>query len=143
MLAETGVDLTGAEAVVIGRSQLVGRPMAQLLVEQNCTVTIAHSRTRSLADVTRNADILIAAAGVQQLIGAEHVKDGAIVIDVGIHRTSAGLVGDVRFEEVRKKAAWITPVPGGVGPMTIAMLLQNTATAALTAKNAPSSKAHA
>jgi len=130
LLAETGAALEGRHAVVVGRSELVGRPMAQLLLERHATVTIAHSRTRDLAALTRQADVLVAAAGVPGLIGAEHVTPGAVVIDVGIHRTDDGLVGDVRTAEVAEVAAAITPVPGGVGPMTIAMLLSNTVVAA-------------
>ncbi|NKQ52262.1 bifunctional 5,10-methylenetetrahydrofolate dehydrogenase/5,10-methenyltetrahydrofolate cyclohydrolase [Amycolatopsis sp. K13G38] len=130
LLQEPGIPLTGAEAVVVGRSELVGRPMAQLLLHEDATVTMAHSRTRNLADVTRRADVLIAAAGVPGLIGPQHVKEGATVVDVGIHRTAAGLVGDVRTTEVAGRASRLTPVPGGVGPMTIAMLLANTVTAA-------------
>lgn len=130
LLDATGVELDGTEAAVIGRSQLVGSPLAQMLTHRNATVTLAHSRTRNLAATTAQADIVIAAAGVQQLLGAEHVKRGAVVIDVGIHRTVSGLVGDVRTAEVADHASWITPVPGGVGPMTIAMLLANTLAAA-------------
>lgn len=124
------VPIRGAHAVVIGRSELVGRPMAQLLLQQDATVTIAHSKTADLAAITRTADILVAAAGVPGLIGAEHVKPGATVIDVGIHRTPSGLTGDVRMAEVDGIAGRITPVPGGVGPMTIAMLMVNTLRAA-------------
>jgi methylenetetrahydrofolate dehydrogenase (NADP+) / methenyltetrahydrofolate cyclohydrolase len=127
---ETGVGLEGCHAVVVGRSELVGRPMAQLLLGRHATVTIAHSRTRDLAALTRGADVLVAAAGVPGLIGAEHVTPGAVVIDVGIHRIDGGLVGDVRTAEVAEVAAAVTPVPGGVGPMTIAMLLSNTIDAA-------------
>jgi len=130
LIDSTGFDLNGANAVVVGRSELVGGPMGRLLLARNATVTTAHSRTRDLAAVASSADVLIAAAGVPGLIGAEHVKPGAVVIDVGIHRTASGLVGDVRFDEVREIAGWITPVPGGVGPMTIATLLANTVTAA-------------
>jgi len=126
LLDSAGVELDGALAVVIGRSELVGAPMAQLLMRRHATVVLAHSHTRDLASITRQADILVAAAGVPGLIGVEHVKRGAAVIDVGIHRTPAGLVGDARFDEVVERAGWITPVPGGVGPMTIAMLLVNT-----------------
>jgi methylenetetrahydrofolate dehydrogenase (NADP+)/methenyltetrahydrofolate cyclohydrolase len=132
LLQEAGVPLAGAEAVVVGRSELVGRPMAQLLLQQDATVTTAHSRTGDLAAVTRRADVLIAAAGVPGLIGSAHVKPGAAVVDVGIHRTSAGLTGDVRAAEVRQVAGQLSPVPGGVGPMTIAMLLANTVAAAET-----------
>lgn len=130
LLRETGVELEGCEVVVVGRSELVGRPMAQLLLEAHATVTTAHSRTQDLARVTRRADVLVVAAGVPGLIGAEHVAPGATVIDVGIHRTKGGLVGDVRSAEVIEVASALTPVPGGVGPMTIAMLLSNTIDAA-------------
>jgi methylenetetrahydrofolate dehydrogenase (NADP+)/methenyltetrahydrofolate cyclohydrolase len=125
------VELEGAEAVVLGRSLLVGRPLAALLLERNATVTICHSRTRELASVCGRADVLIAAVGSAGLIGPDHVKPGAAVIDVGINRTEQGLRGDVDFEAVRERAGQITPVPGGVGPMTIAMLLRNTVSAAL------------
>ena len=130
LLEHAGVQLEGAEAVVIGRSDLVGKPMAQLLLQRNATVTICHSRTRDLARVCRRADVVVAAAGVPRMIGADHIKPGAAVIDVGIHRTDAGLCGDVDTEAVAEVASAITPVPGGVGPMTIAMLLRNTLTAA-------------
>lgn len=130
LLQGENVQLEGSEAVVVGRSELVGRPMAQLLVQENATVTMAHSRTRDLAEITRRADVLVAAAGVPGLIRFEHVKPGATVVDVGIHRTDSGLVGDVRTEDVAGIAGRLTPVPGGVGPMTIAMLLANTVTAA-------------
>ncbi|MBS7697239.1 MULTISPECIES: bifunctional methylenetetrahydrofolate dehydrogenase/methenyltetrahydrofolate cyclohydrolase FolD [unclassified Chelatococcus] len=131
-------DISGADAVVVGRSNLVGKPIAQLLLQQNATVTIAHSRTRDLAGVCRRADILVAAVGRPNMLGADHVKDGAIVIDVGINRIPAPelgegktrLIGDVQFDAVAGKARAITPVPGGVGPMTIACLLRNTLTAA-------------
>jgi methylenetetrahydrofolate dehydrogenase (NADP+)/methenyltetrahydrofolate cyclohydrolase len=124
------VPIEGANVVVIGRSELVGRPVAQLLVNRNATVTIAHSRTRNLAEVCRGADIVVAAAGVKGLITADHIKPGATVIDVGIHRGPDGLSGDVDFGAVAEVAGLITPVPGGVGPMTIAMLLSNTLRAA-------------
>jgi len=130
LLDAEGVPLAGASAVVVGRSELVGRPMAQLLLQRDATVTVAHSRTRDLAEVTRTADVLVVAAGRPGLIGAEHVRPGATVIDVGIHRTPSGLTGDVRRAEVDGIAGRITPVPGGVGPMTIAMLLVNTVRAA-------------
>ncbi|TJY66113.1 bifunctional methylenetetrahydrofolate dehydrogenase/methenyltetrahydrofolate cyclohydrolase FolD [Arthrobacter sp. CAU 1506] len=129
LLDATGVEMEGKQAVVVGRSELVGRPLAQLLLQRHATVTIAHSRTTDLPGITCGADILVVAAGVPGLIGAEHVKKDAIVIDVGIHRTRGGLVGDVKFDEVEEIASWITPVPGGVGPMTITMLLENTFTA--------------
>jgi methylenetetrahydrofolate dehydrogenase (NADP+) / methenyltetrahydrofolate cyclohydrolase len=131
LLKRNGIELSGREAVVIGRSNLVGKPLAQLLVRENATVTICHSRTQDLPEVTRRADLLLVAAGKREMVGAEHVKAGAVVVDVGIHRKEeGGLIGDVRFDEVEPKAAWISPVPGGVGPMTRAMLLHNTVTAA-------------
>ncbi|MGY1747776.1 bifunctional methylenetetrahydrofolate dehydrogenase/methenyltetrahydrofolate cyclohydrolase FolD [Modestobacter sp. SYSU DS0511] len=124
------VPLEGAEAVVIGRSELVGKPVAQLLLQRNATVTVCHSRTRDLAEVCRRADVIVAAAGKAGLVQGDWVKDGAVVVDVGIHRTDSGLVGDVDTEAAAARASLITPVPGGVGPMTIAMLLQNTLLAA-------------
>ncbi len=131
LLGRNGIDLAGREAVVVGRSNLVGKPIAQLLLRENATVTMCHSRTRDLPGVARRADVLIVAAGRREMIGAEHVKEGAVVVDVGIHRKQeGGLIGDVRFDEVEPKAAWISPVPGGVGPMTRAMLLHNTVRAA-------------
>jgi methylenetetrahydrofolate dehydrogenase (NADP+)/methenyltetrahydrofolate cyclohydrolase len=128
--------LEGAEAVVIGRSNLFGKPMAQLLLGANATVTVCHSRTRDLAGVCRRADVLIAAVGRARMVKADWVKPGAVVIDVGMNRTEAGLAGDVDFEAVRKVASAITPVPGGVGPMTIAFLLRNTLQAARMARAA-------
>ncbi len=130
LLAEAGAELDGARAVVVGRSILVGKPLAALLLAANATVTHCHSHTRDLAAVCREADVLIAAAGSPALIGAEMVRPGAIVIDVGTNRGEHGLVGDVDFEPVAAVAGAITPVPGGVGPMTRAMLLVNTLTAA-------------
>jgi methylenetetrahydrofolate dehydrogenase (NADP+)/methenyltetrahydrofolate cyclohydrolase len=130
LLEHAGVELEGAEAVVIGRSNLFGKPMAQLLLGANATVTTAHSRTRELPEVTRRADVLIAATGRAEMVRGDWVKPGAVVIDVGINRTQAGLVGDVAFDEVADVASAITPVPGGVGPMTIACLLRNTLQAA-------------
>src|SRR4051795_11864628 len=130
LLDSEGVELRGAEAVVLGRSQLVGRPLASLLLARDATVTICHSRTRHLAEVCSRADVLVAAVGRAHLVSAEMVREGAVVIDVGINRTDDGLVGDVDFDAVSAKAAAITPVPGGVGPMTIAMLLVNTVKAA-------------
>ena len=130
MIHSTGVDLTGKEAVVIGRSNIVGKPMAMLLLRENCTVTICHSRTQSLAEHTRRADILVAAVGKAHFVTEDMVKPGAIVIDVGINRVDGKVCGDVDFERVKEKAGWITPVPGGVGKMTIAMLLSNTVDAA-------------
>jgi methylenetetrahydrofolate dehydrogenase (NADP+) / methenyltetrahydrofolate cyclohydrolase len=130
LLAETGVELQGARAVVIGRSILVGKPLAHLLLAANATVTQCHSRTRDLPAVCREADVLIAAVGSPRLVTADMVREGAIVIDVGTNRTDDGLVGDVDFDSVRERAGAITPVPGGVGPMTRAMLLANTLRAA-------------
>ena len=125
------IDPTGKECVVIGRSNIVGKPMAHLLLEKNGTVTVCHSRTQNLSDVTKRADILVVAIGKPEFLTADMVKDGVVVIDVGINRTAEGkLVGDVAFNEVSEKASYITPVPGGVGPMTITMLLKNTLTAA-------------
>jgi methylenetetrahydrofolate dehydrogenase (NADP+)/methenyltetrahydrofolate cyclohydrolase len=126
LLASAGVELAGAEAVVVGRSILVGRPLASLFLNASATVTVCHSRTRDLSGVCRRADVLVAAVGSPRLVGAEMVKPGAAVIDVGTNRTEGGLVGDVDFDAARAVAGWITPVPGGVGPMTIAMLLDNT-----------------
>jgi methylenetetrahydrofolate dehydrogenase (NADP+)/methenyltetrahydrofolate cyclohydrolase len=130
LLDSHGVTLEGAEAVVVGRSDLVGKPVATLLLQRNATVTVCHSRTRNLPAVCARADVLVAAVGLPRLITAEHVKAGAAVIDVGTNRTPDGLRGDVDFDDVAPKAGLITPVPGGVGPMTIAMLLRNTVTAA-------------
>jgi methylenetetrahydrofolate dehydrogenase (NADP+) / methenyltetrahydrofolate cyclohydrolase len=130
LLEEVGVELSGARAVVVGRSILVGKPMAQLLLGANATVTHCHSRTRDLPAVCREADVLIAAVGSPGLVTGEMVREGAIVIDVGTNRTDHGLVGDVDFESARERARAITPVPGGVGPMTRAMLLVNTLRAA-------------
>ncbi|MGK2955550.1 MAG: bifunctional methylenetetrahydrofolate dehydrogenase/methenyltetrahydrofolate cyclohydrolase FolD [Solirubrobacterales bacterium] len=130
LLDHEGFDLNGAEAVIVGRSNLVGRPLFSLLLARNATVTICHSRTKDLAEVCRRADVLIAAVGVPELIGEDHVKPGSTVIDVGMNRTDSGLRGDVNFPEVSEVAAAITPVPGGVGPMTIAMLMVNTLSAA-------------
>jgi methylenetetrahydrofolate dehydrogenase (NADP+)/methenyltetrahydrofolate cyclohydrolase len=130
LLRHQGVELEGAEAVVVGRSNLVGRPVASLLLGANATVTTCHSRTRDLAAVCARGDVLVAAVGSPRLIGAEAVKPGATVIDVGMNRGDDGLVGDVDFEAVRGVAGALTPVPGGVGPMTIAMLLVNTLAAA-------------
>ena len=131
LLAFYNIDITGKECVVIGRSNIVGKPMAHLLLEKNGTVTVCHSRTKNLSEVTKRADILVVAIGKPEFLTADMVKDGAVVVDVGINRTAEGkLVGDVAFAEVAKKASYITPVPGGVGPMTITMLLKNTLTAA-------------
>lgn len=126
MFEEYNIDLEGKNAVVIGRSNIVGKPMSQCLLNKNATVTICHSRTRNLPEITKNADILVSAIGRPEFVTSDMVKDGAVVIDVGINRTAEGkLKGDVDFENVSKKASYITPVPGGVGPMTIAMLMNN------------------
>jgi methylenetetrahydrofolate dehydrogenase (NADP+)/methenyltetrahydrofolate cyclohydrolase len=130
LIGSAGVDPAGKEAVIVGRSNLVGRPLFFLLLGANATVTVCHSRTRDLAEVCRRAEILVAAAGRPRLVTAEMVRPGATVIDVGTNRTDDGLVGDVDFEAAKKVAGAITPVPGGVGPMTIAMLLANTVRAA-------------
>lgn len=119
-------DLSGLNAVVIGRSQIVGIPVAHLLLKENCTLTITHSKTKNLADICRNADILVVAIGKSEFVKRDFIKPNAIVIDVGINRTENGLKGDVCFDECKDEAGYITPVPGGVGPMTIAMLLENT-----------------
>ncbi len=131
LLRRSGVQIEGREAVVIGRSNLVGKPLAQLLLRENATVTVCHSRTENLPEVARRADLLIVAAGRREFVGAEYVREEAVVVDVGIHgREGGGLVGDVRFDEVEPVVSHITPVPGGVGPMTRAMLLYNTLQAA-------------
>jgi methylenetetrahydrofolate dehydrogenase (NADP+) / methenyltetrahydrofolate cyclohydrolase len=130
LLAHEGVEVEGAHAVVVGRSKLVGVPVARLLLLENATVTMCHSRTRDLDAVCAQADILVAAVGVPRLLGAAAIKPGAVVIDVGVNRLEEGLVGDVDFDAAAEVAAAITPVPGGVGPMTIAMLLHNTLQAA-------------
>lgn len=131
MLEEYGIEIEGKNAVVIGRSNIVGKPLAQCLLAKNATVTICHSRTKNIHEITTNADILVAALGKPQYVKEHMVKKGAVVIDVGINRADDGkLVGDVDFENVSKKASYITPVPGGVGPMTIAMLMHNVVKAA-------------
>ena len=131
LLEREGIDLTGKHAVILGRSETVGKPMAMLLLNANATVTICHSKTKNLPQVCREADILIAAVGKRNFVTADMVKEGAVVVDVGINRRPDGkLCGDVKYDEVEPKASYITPVPGGVGPMTIAMLMKNTLTAA-------------
>ena len=131
LLRRSGVPMTGANAVVVGRSNIVGKPMALMLLEANCTVTICHSRTKNLAEIVKNADIVVAAVGRAGFITGDMIKPGAAVIDVGINRREDGtLCGDVDFDAAQEKAGWITPVPGGVGPMTIAMLMKNTLDAA-------------
>lgn len=132
-----GADLSGKHAVVIGRSNIVGKPMAQLLLNHHATVTICHSRTPNIQALCAQADILVAAVGRAEMVTADWVKDGAVVIDVGINRVNDKLVGDVAFDEVRTKASAITPVPGGVGPMTIACLLRNTLQAACARRAIP------
>lgn len=131
LIHSTGIDVSGKKAVVMGRSNIVGKPMAMLLLHENATVEITHSRTVNLADITSDADILVAAIGKPKFVTADMVKEGAVVIDVGMDRDENGkLCGDVDFDSVKDKCSFITPVPGGVGPMTIAMLMQNTLTAA-------------
>ncbi|MCH5211743.1 MAG: bifunctional methylenetetrahydrofolate dehydrogenase/methenyltetrahydrofolate cyclohydrolase FolD [Oscillospiraceae bacterium] len=131
LIKESGIDVSGKECVVVGRSNIVGKPMSMLLLHQNGTVTVCHSRTKNLAEKTKNADILVAAVGIPNFITGDMIKPGAVVIDVGINRIAPKkLVGDVEFESAEKVAAAITPVPGGVGPMTIAMLMKNTLKAA-------------
>jgi len=127
LLEENKIEIEGKHAVIIGRSNIVGKPLSYLLLNKNATVTVCHSKTKNLPEISSQADILIAAVGIPKFVKADWVKDGAVVIDVGINRNEEGkLIGDVDFEEVEKKADYITPVPGGVGPMTIAMLLSNT-----------------
>lgn len=127
LIHSTGTEISGKECVVIGRSNIVGKPMAMLLLHENATVTICHSRTKDLAEVCRRADILVSAVGKADFVTADMVKEGAVVIDVGMNRNAEGkLCGDVKYAEVEPKASYITPVPGGVGPMTIAMLMKNT-----------------
>ncbi len=130
LLKEYNVEMRGAHAVIVGRSAIVGKPQAHLLLKEDCTVTICHSRTKDLEGICQQADILVAAVGRPKMLGANHVEEGAVVIDVGINRLPEGLCGDVDFDAVQPKARLITPVPGGVGPMTIAMLLKNTVIAA-------------
>ncbi len=131
LIQKTGVDIAGKNAVVAGRSNIVGKPVAMLLLNENATVTICHSKTQNLKEVCRNADILVAAIGKPEFFSAEYVKPGAVVIDVGTTRVNGKAKGDVKFDEVAEVAGFITPVPGGVGPMTITMLLENTLKAAL------------
>lgn len=126
MMADYGIELTGKNAVVIGRSNIVGKPVAAMLTKANATVTICHSKTKNLPEVCANADILVAAIGKPKFVTKKFVKDGAVVIDVGINRVDGKLCGDVDFEDVKDKCSYITPVPGGVGPMTITTLMQNT-----------------
>lgn len=138
ILKRENIDIAGKHAVVVGRSHIVGKPMAMLLLQENATVTICHSRTKNMAEITRQADILVVAVGIAKLIGPEHVKPGAVVIDVGMNRNEDNkLCGDVDFDAVKEVAGVITPVPGCVGPMTITMLLQNTLEAAKRAGTQP------
>ena len=130
LLEHYGIDIEGKRAVVVGRSNIVGKPVSLLLLSRNATVTVCHSRTKDLAGVTRQADILVAATGKPKMINSSMVKGGAVVMDVGITRTQSGLIGDVDFDAVKEVASYITPVPGGIGPMTIAMLLLNALKAA-------------
>lgn len=126
ILNEYGIELEGKRAVVLGRSNIVGKPIAHMLMAKNATVTVCHSRTKDMASYTREADVIVAAVGKPKFLTADMVKEGAVIVDVGINRMDSGLVGDVDFEALKEKASFITPVPGGIGPMTIAMLLQNT-----------------
>ena len=130
MLENYNIQIEGAHVVIIGRSNIVGKPLAKCLLNKNATVTVCHSKTKNLKEITKQADILIAAIGKAKFVTADMVKKGATVIDVGINRTDNGLVGDTDFEAIKEKAAFITPVPGGVGPMTIAMLMNNVIKAA-------------
>ena len=131
LIAESGIDISGKECVVVGRSNIVGKPMSMLLLHKNATVTICHSRTKNLSEVVKGADVVVAAVGKAKFVTADMVKEGAVVIDVGINRMDNGkLCGDVDFDAVAPKCSYITPVPGGVGPMTIAVLMQNTLKAA-------------
>jgi|TARA_Y100000310_G_scaffold308996_1_gene352655 methylenetetrahydrofolate dehydrogenase (NADP+)/methenyltetrahydrofolate cyclohydrolase len=125
LIESTGEEIEGKNAVVIGRSNIVGKPVALLLLQKNATVTVCHSKTENINEITKNADILVAAVGKPKLVTEDMVKEGAIVIDVGMNRTEEGLCGDVDFENVKEKCSFITPVPGGVGPMTVAMLMEN------------------
>ena len=131
MIKSTDINIDGANAVVVGRSDIVGKPMATLLLQHNAPVTVCHSHTKDLPSITRNADILVVAAGKPRLITGDMIKPGAVVIDVGMNRVDGRLVGDVDFDSACEVAGWITPVPGGVGPMTIAMLMESTVGLAL------------
>lgn len=136
LIAETGIDLTGKQCVVVGRSNIVGKPQAMLLLHKNATVTICHSKTKDLKEVCKTADILVVAVGRAKMVDESYIKEGAVVIDVGMDRDENGkLCGDVDFESACKKASYITPVPGGVGPMTIATLMKNAVTAAIKQEN--------
>ncbi len=135
LLKHENIELSGKHAVVIGRSNIVGKPMALLLLKENCTVTVCHSKTVNLNEIVKQADIVVAAIGKPEFVKGDMIKEGAVVIDVGINRTEKGLVGDVEFASAFEKASYITPVPGGVGPMTIAMLLENTYLCAVREQN--------
>jgi methylenetetrahydrofolate dehydrogenase (NADP+)/methenyltetrahydrofolate cyclohydrolase len=136
MLEEYNIEIEGKNAVIIGRSNIVGKPLIQCLLNKNATVTVCHSKTKNISEITKEADILIAALGKAKFVKANMIKENAVVIDVGINRNENGkLEGDVDFEEVEKKASYITPVPGGVGPMTIAMLMNNVIKATKNAEN--------
>ena len=130
MFEEYNIDLEGKNLTIIGRSNIVGKPLIQCCLNKNATVTVCHSRTKNIEEITKKADVLISAIGKPKFVTADMVKEGAVVIDVGINRTENGIVGDVDFENVEPKASYITPVPGGVGPMTIAMLIHNVVKAA-------------
>ena len=134
LLKKYGIDFAGKNAVVIGRSNMVGKPVSALLLKENCTVTICHSKTQDIKSVTKNADILVAAIGKANYVTADMVKPGAVVVDVGINRVDGKLYGDVKFDEVSEVSSYITPVPGGVGPMTVTMLMYNTVVAAYRSK---------
>lgn len=142
LLQTTGIDLCGKHAVIIGRSNIVGRPTAMVLLNHDCTVTVTHSKTIDLPSIVRQADIVVAACGCPKLVKKDWLKEGAVVIDVGINRVDGKLCGDVDFEEAKEKASFITPVPGGVGPMTVAMLLENTYEAALKQQNSHGHHCH-
>ncbi len=142
LLQTTGVDLCGKHAVVIGRSNIVGRPTAMVLLNHDCTVTVTHSKTVDLPNIVRQADVVVAACGCPKLVKKDWLKEGAVVIDVGINRVEGKLCGDVDFEDAKEKSSFITPVPGGVGPMTVAMLLENTYEAALKQQNSHGHHCH-
>jgi len=135
LIESAGVELNGKHAVVLGRSNIVGKPISLLLLEKNATVTICHSRTKNLGEVTKSADVLVVAVGRPEIVTGKMIKPGAVVIDVGVNKVEGELVGDVQFDSAKDVAGWITPVPGGVGPMTITMLLQNTIKAAQECQN--------
>ncbi len=142
LLQSTGIDLCGKHAVIIGRSNIVGRPTAMVLLNHDCTVSVTHSKTVDLPSIVRQADIVVAACGCPNLVKKDWLKEGAVVIDVGINRVEGKLCGDVDFEDAKEKASFITPVPGGVGPMTVAMLLENTYEAALKQQNSHGHHCH-